>query len=325
MPNYTIRNNNKTAKKVGGGLFDKDTSTGIIIKKTKKSENSLIKSYQDYIKNATKYFEAYAEHLDNLKELDTFIPNVKSFAKLFTETIIPNDIVPNEKIDKALALLINNYDIDSQSTPRDITMEHIKQQINYYLSTHFQPHERRLIRDTYITLNDDPREKIALKISLINDRITERKLRHTEYLLNVDDLMLMLGDVIEMAKENVVGPEKVSPALARPSRLPLRQMMEEEEKVVTVNSNEKKLTSEERLNNKRAETEDNIRKEQENDLKNILDVGDIEGLPETNEDEANNDESVYNEMQNKKKSKKNSKKSTSKKRTKSKRKTKKSY
>ena len=134
--------------------------------------------------------------------------------------------------------------------------------------------------------------------------------------------MLMLGDVIEMAKENVVGPEKVSPALARPSRLPLRQMMEEEEKVVTVNSNEKKLTSEERLNNKRAETEDNIRKEQENDLKNILlGVGDIEGLPETNEDEANNDESVYNEMQNKKKSKK----STSKKRTKSKRKTKKSY
>ena len=58
-------------------------------------------------------------------------------------------------------------------------MEHIKQQINYYLSTHFQPHERRLIRDTYITLNDDPLEKIALKISLINDRITERKLRHT--------------------------------------------------------------------------------------------------------------------------------------------------
>ena len=324
MPNYTIRNKNKTAKKVGGGLFDKDTSTGIIIKKTKKSENSLIKSYQDYIKNATKYFEAYAEHLDNLKELDTFIPNVKSFAKLFTETIIPNDIVPNEKIDKALALLINNYDIDSQSTPRDITMEHIKQQINYYLSTRFQPHERRLIRDTYITLNDDPREKIALKISLINDRITERKLRHTEYLLNVDDLMLMLGDVIEMAKENVVGPEKVSPALARPSRLPLRQMMEEEEKVVGLNS-KKELTSEERLNNKRAEIEDNITKEQANALKNILDMGVDEGLPETNEDEANNDESVYNKMQNKKNSKKNSKKSTSKKRTKSKRKTRKSY
>ena len=199
-------------------------------------------------------------------------------------------------------------------------MEHIKQQINYYLSTRFQPHERRLIRDTYITLNDDPREKIALKISLINDRITERKLRHTEYLLNVDDLMLMLGDVIEMAKENVVGPEKVSPALARPSRLPLRQMMEEEEKVVGLNS-KKELTSEERLNNKRAETEDNIRKEQENGLKNILGMGDIEGLPETNEDDANNDESVYNEMQNKKKSKK----STSKKRTKSKRKTRKSY
>jgi len=105
----------------------------------------------------------------------------------------------------------------------------------------------------------------------------------------------------------------------------LRQMMEEEEKVVGLNS-KKELTSEERLNNKRAETEDNIRKEQENGLKNILlGVGDIEGLPETNEDEANNDESVYNEMQNKKKSKKNSKKSTSKKRTKSKRKTKKSY
>ena len=68
MPNYTIRNKNKTVKKVGGGLFDKDTSTGIIIKKTKKSENSLIKSYQDYIKNATKYFESYAEHLDNLKD-----------------------------------------------------------------------------------------------------------------------------------------------------------------------------------------------------------------------------------------------------------------
>jgi hypothetical protein len=320
MPNYTIRNKNKTVKKVGGGLFDKDTSTGIIIKKTKKSENSLIKSYQDYIKNATKYFESYAEHLDNLKELDTFIPNVKSFAKLFTETIIPNDIVPNEKIDKALALLINNYDIDSQSTPRDITMEHIKQQINYYLSTRFQPHERRLIRDTYITLNDDPREKIALKISLINDRITERKLRHTEYLLNVDDLMLMLGDVIEMAKENVVGPEKVSPALARPSRLPLRQMMEEEEKVVGLDS-KKELTSGERLNNKRNETENNIRKEQQIALDNILSMGDIEGLPEINEDDLDNDETAWNKVQNKKKSKK----STSKTRTKSKRKTKKSY
>ena len=321
MPNYTIRNKNKTVKKVGGGLFDKDTSTGIIIKKTKKSENSLIKSYQDYIKNATKYFESYAEHLDNLKELDTFIPNVKSFAKLFTETIIPNDIVPNEKIDKALALLINNYDIDSQSTPRDVTMEHIKQQINYYLSTRFQPHERRLIRDTYITLNDDPREKIALKISLINDRITERKLRHTEYLLNVDDLMLMLGDVIEMAKENVVGPEKVSPALARPSRLPLRQMMEEEEKVVGLDS-KKELTSGERLNNKRNETENNIRKEQQIALDNIFAIkGDIDGLPETTEDDLDNDATAWNKVQNKKKSKK----STSKKRTKSKRKTKKSY
>lgn len=320
MSNYTIRNKNKTAKKVGGGLFDKNTSTGIIIKKTKKSENSLIKSYQDYIKNATKYFEAYAEHLNNLKELDTFIPNVKSFAKLFTETVIPNDIIPNEKIDKAIALLINNYDIDSQSTPRDITMEHIKQQINYYLSTRFQPHERRLIRDTYITLNDDPREKISLKISLINDRITERKLRHTDYLLNVDDLILMLGDVIQMAKENIVGPEKISPALARPSRLPLRQMMEEDEKVVDVDS-EKELTSKERLNNKRKETEDNITKEQENEFKKILGFeDDIDVLEEKDEDEEDNDETAWNKVQ-----KKKSKKTSSKKSSQYKRKTKKSY
>ena len=49
----------KKFNKIGGGLFNKNTSIGLIIKNTKKSENALIKNYQEYVKTSEKYYNSY--------------------------------------------------------------------------------------------------------------------------------------------------------------------------------------------------------------------------------------------------------------------------
>lgn len=301
---------NKKRFKKGGGLFNKNTSVGLIIKNTKKSENSLIKNYEEYVKTSEKYYNSYEKHIDNLKEFDSFIPNVKSFTTLFTDKVMPNDILPNSKIDKSVPLLIGMYDIDSYSSPKEITISHIRQQINYAFFKYYKPHERNLIKDIYITLNEDPTKDINLKVSLINNRVADnRKLKHTNYLVDQNTLSLLIDDMLLMAKENVE-EGKISPALARPSRRErgLLQNGNEEEGVKAVIPGSVDMSNSERKRRAKEGAMDDIDKI-DNDLKNIL--NDLPDKFENNEEldeNSNNFGKLVRKNSSKKKSGKKSNK-----------------
>ena len=232
------KKSNKKSKKVksvssrGGGFFNSESSLGQIIKNSKKSENAMIKSYQTYVEYATKYFNNYNKHTTNLDALDGSIPNMESFSKLFYDKVMQNDITPKEKVDKACPLLLSMYDIDGDSSVKEIKENHIRQQINYIFYTSFQPDEKHLIKDIYINVSSDPTAKVNLKFTLINGLTTERNVAHTNYELKGDSILMELQDVVAMAKENVEYKPKISPALGRVSKLADRRPPKEGEEDV---------------------------------------------------------------------------------------------
>lgn len=224
-----IKKSKKYNRARGGGFFNSESSLGVIIKNTKKSENVLIKSYQTYVEYATKYFENYNKHTGNLEALDGAIPNMESFSKLFYNKVMPNDVIPKEKVDKACPLLLSMYDIDGDSSVKEIKENHIRQQINYIFYTSFQPHEKHLIKDIYINVSSDPTAKVNLKFTLTNGIVTERNVAHTNYELKGDSILMELQDIISTAKENVEFKGKISPALGRVSKLVDRRPVKEGE------------------------------------------------------------------------------------------------
>ena len=306
----------KKFNKIGGGLFNKNTSIGLIIKNTKKSENALIKNYQEYVKTSEKYYNSYEKHIDNLKDFDSFIPNVKSFTKIFTDKLMPNDILSNTKIDKSVPLLVGMYDIDSSSSPKEITISHIRQQINYAFFKYYKPHERHLIKDIYITLNEDPTKDIILKVSLINDRVADnRRLGHTNYLVDQNTLSLLIDDMLLMAKENVED-SKTSPALAKPSRRERRilQIGNEEEEGKAVIPGSIDMSNTEKIRRGQDGQLDDMGR-RENDLLNIIDDfnGDLPDKPnDFGEPDDLNSNNAYNKLLRKNSSKKKSKKKSNK-------------
>ena len=272
--------NRKTHKKVksvssrGGGFFNSESSLGQIIKNSKKSENALIKSYQTYVEYATKYFNNYNKHTNNLDALDGSIPNMESFSKLFYDKVMQNDITPKEKVDKACPLLLSMYDIDGDSSVKEIKENHIRQQINYIFYTSFQPDEKHLIKDIYINVSSDPTAKVNLKFTLINGIPTERNVAHTNYELKGDSILMELQDVVAMAKENVEYKPKISPALGRVSKLADRRPAKEGEE-----DELRRPASEDQSNNDKEQAFKDAKVADlgdgaENDLAQILGMGD---------------------------------------------------
>ena len=273
--------NRKTHKKVksvssrGGGFFNSESSLGQIIKNSKKSENAMIKSYQTYVEYATKYFDNYNKHTNNLDALDGSIPNMESFSKLFYDKVMQNDITPKEKVDKACPLLLSMYDIDGDSSVKEIKENHIRQQINYIFYTSFQPDEKHLIKDIYINVSSDPTAKVNLKFTLINGITTERNVAHTNYELKGDSILMELQDVVAMAKENVEYKPKISPALGRVSKLADRRPPKEgEEDVALKLPGSEDLRSSQREQAHKDKIEAGLGEEAGNDLAQILGMGD---------------------------------------------------
>ena len=174
------------------------------------------------------------------------------------------------------------YDIDSSSSPKEITISHIRQQINYAFFKYYKPHERHLIKDIYITLNEDPTKDIILKVSLINDRVADnRRLGHTNYLVDQNTLSLLIDDMLLMAKENVED-SKTSPALAKPSRRERRILQignEEEEGKAVIPGSIDMSNTEKIRREKEGQLDDIVRID--NDLLNIFDdiTGDLPDKP----------------------------------------------
>ena len=204
--NRNIRKIRKIRKTVSGGRIKTlaaggKSSLGKVLKKTKKSEKKLIESFQKHSKATDTYYVKLNEHVNNLQELDEHIPEVTSFVNIFNNTVMPEDIVPNKKIDKSVPLFIQSYGITEYSSPKEITKEHVKQQVRYVIKKNHAPHESRLLRDMEVDL--DP-NTVNVRFVLLDNRTTaSHSLSHENYELNLVELGLKIKDVIEDAKAGV--------------------------------------------------------------------------------------------------------------------------
>jgi len=114
---------------------------------------------------------------------------------------MPDNIVPNKKIDKSVPLFIHSYGITEYSSPKEITKEHVKQQVRYVIKKNHAPHESRLLRDMEVDL--DP-NTVNVRFVLLDNRTTaSHSLSHENYELNLVELGLKIKDVIEDAKAGV--------------------------------------------------------------------------------------------------------------------------
>ena len=124
-------------KKLDGGfkLFNFGDSFGKAIRRSKISENQLIKQYENMAAMNKKYHKAYDAHLINLIKLDEYA-NFKGMENLFKKVIM-KDNFKNGKVNKSVPILFNNYLIEGETSPSAFRKEHIMRQIYYILEKNF--------------------------------------------------------------------------------------------------------------------------------------------------------------------------------------------
>lgn len=190
----------RTKQKGGVWPFKKKAALEKAIKEVQQTEGELIKKHKSYARANMKFYDAYNGHIINLKKLDAFIPKLDSFQELFTDVVMPNDIKPNLKINMSNPLFVNQYNISEESTPRDISVEHIKQQIKYCMFKYFHPQDTKVITDVDVEFDET---MITIVFTINNFKEIERKIQHIGYRLNMSELKASLETLIEEVKENV--------------------------------------------------------------------------------------------------------------------------
>lgn len=186
-----------TNKNMVGGR----SSLGKALRSVKKSEKNLIKYYQKHSSASEKYYTKLDKHISNLKNLDEHIPDVDSFLDIFNNNVLPDEITPNKKINKLTPLFIQAYAITENSSPKEITKEHIKQQIRYVMKKKHAPQDIRLLRDMEIDLEPT---FVNLRFVLLDNRITPNYMcPHNKYALDLVKLELNIDAALEMAKGNI--------------------------------------------------------------------------------------------------------------------------
>lgn len=194
-------------KQMDGGKFSfgqlkrnifSNNSLGNVIKNTKKSENYLINTYEEYDDKTKKYNKAYDDHMKNLKTLDDYI-NFKGMESLF-KNIIMKDIFKTGHIDKSNPLLFRNYLIESDVPPSTFRKEHILQQVRYILNKYFPKREHLLIRYMDVDVG-----KTAFNLNTItsDNGNQSRKIDHNNYIISKSETKKALSDILSKTKKNL--------------------------------------------------------------------------------------------------------------------------
>lgn len=196
--NNVKRKKNYLNKQSGGvNIFGLGGMTGAI-RKTKRSELTLINAYEEYENKTRKYNTAFKEHLDNLKKLDDY-GNFKGLETLFTKIIIPDEF-KGDKIDKSNPLLFRNYLVNAEIPPSEFRKEHIKQQIRYILNESFAERDRMLIRYFDVELG---KTEFIMNVITIDNIKKSRKISHDNYIISMSETKSNLKDILNITKKNL--------------------------------------------------------------------------------------------------------------------------
>ena len=132
--------------------------------------------------------DLYNQHLKNLEELDSSLPQMKSLKKIFINNI-PNDLKPKKYNEKALnkylkndILNINNYDTGYILDEIDFIKYHIKLQIYSIIYKYFKTMMQNIRNYKIYLVNDE-----SLPKSLKNRKKSRKKSKRTIDDVDFDD------------------------------------------------------------------------------------------------------------------------------------------
>jgi len=199
---------NDTIKQMKGGLFSSFGKSSFFktISKTKKSESSLISSYEEMDKKIMKYQKSYETHLENLEKLDDYA-NFNGMKTLFKD-IIMKDIINTGQIDKNNPLLFRNYDLeDDEIVPSSFRKEHILSQVRFIQENSFAERDNMLIRK--IEVHNITKDDFILYIMNTENIKTKSDIKHKNYIIDKKDTKKFLEQVILKTKKELNVPVSI--------------------------------------------------------------------------------------------------------------------
>lgn len=160
---------------------------------SKDSEDKLIKSYENLASVSKKYYEDYNKHLENLITLDD-INGMTGLQSTFKNVIVKDLFKGYDKVDQSSPILLKNYSVTENTTPKFFRKEHLISQIRYKLSS-FALKDTLLISQYDVSMEDN---KANIKFKMINGDIHEKSVS-IDNNFNMD-LSKLQGDLREIIK-----------------------------------------------------------------------------------------------------------------------------
>lgn len=196
----SIKYKSRNHQKGGAFLKKRKARIGQIIDDVKRVEAKFLKQHKKYAKESDLYFKLYNEHIKNLKELDEAIPRLDSFVNIFNDVVMPKEIKPKLEVSKQLPLLLNQYNISEYSSPRDIGIEHIRQQVKYCMVKNFLPQDLRIITDVSVELNPT---SVELTFIINGFKKLTHSVQHTGFQIDLSSLKFIIESILEEVKDNI--------------------------------------------------------------------------------------------------------------------------
>jgi len=176
-----------------------------LVKETKKSEGTLISSYEEMDKKSEEYANAYKDHIENLEVLDDYV-HFNGLTTLFQE-IIMKDNIKTGKIDRSSPIFFRNYMIEGEVSPNVLRAEHLKRQVDYLSNKFFSLRDQALIN--YVSVVDVTKTSFVLNIVMIDNKKYNRKLHHDNFIVDKNDLKKNMKDIIHTSKKNLKRDNKI--------------------------------------------------------------------------------------------------------------------
>jgi len=186
-----------------GKKKDRQTQTKKVSKTvlgaSKDSEEKLIKSYENLASVSRKYYEDYNKHLENLITLDD-INGMTGLQTTFKNVIVKNLFKGYDKVDQSSPILLKNYLVTENTTPKFFRKEHLISQIRYKLAG-FALKDTLLISQYDVSMEDN---KAIIKFKMINGDTHEKAVAiYSNFNMDLSKLQSDLRDIIKSMKKKM--------------------------------------------------------------------------------------------------------------------------
>ena len=170
-----------------------------VLASSKDSEDKLIKSYENLASVSRKYYEDYNKHLENLITLDD-INGMTGLQSTFKNVIVKNLFKGYDKVDQSSPMLLKNYSVTENTTPKFFRKEHLISQIRYKLSG-FALKDTLLISQYDVSMEDN---KAVIKFKMINGDTHEKSVSiDSNFNMDLSKLQSDLREIIKSMKKKM--------------------------------------------------------------------------------------------------------------------------